>query len=492
MPYTRITGTRNGADALAYAAGTDGKGHNGNEARNECVTPVGMLPDYVEPYDVQMGRYWDKAASKNKNQVRRVVQSFSRKELDPDSPADILTANEIGQRLAREAYPDRQAVVYTQIDGKSGLIHNHIIINNVSTTDYKGCTDDQTKYWYVKEHTNRIAGEYFTLDFGEAKTKDRVTQNERARREKGKYVWKDDLKDRITASVESATDATDFVRQLRKAGVKVQVKNSKKYGKYMLYELVDTSGFKEGDKVPQNLKAKSYKLGTDYDWDTVIHKIIGKPQTAAKAATQPTVERPVTRPKPPAPAQPSRQLAARPAAPAAEPIDYGVAQPESEYTYTPSTKPYSAQKPAPKRQTEKSPEKEKKARETAQKAPQAAQAAPAAQAAKMDFYDWMKKTGQSYITYTGGVADYDWDKEERLRREYAAYMQQPDKPDRPDGQAHPAEQAKAARQAAEEKTRKQAQATERRSALRRDASQLSYNNQIRSCQPGKSWDGLGY
>lgn len=137
MAYSRITGTRHGADAIDYARG-NGKGHNDKEVRNMVVSEVNMLPETVQPYEVQMKRYWNKASVKNKNQVRRVIQSFSRKELNPDKPEDIQKANEIGNEFARRAYPGHQAVVFTQIDGKSGLIHNHIIVNNVNMETLKG------------------------------------------------------------------------------------------------------------------------------------------------------------------------------------------------------------------------------------------------------------------------------------------------------------------------------------------------------------------
>ena len=61
----------------------------------------------------------------------RLVISYSRNELDPDNPADILKADEIGQKIVNKYYPNRQAVVFTQIDGKSGLVHTHILISDV-------------------------------------------------------------------------------------------------------------------------------------------------------------------------------------------------------------------------------------------------------------------------------------------------------------------------------------------------------------------------
>lgn len=165
MAYSRITGARNGAQAIQYARGY-GKGHNNKKTRNEVIGEVNMFPESVLSYEKQMQRYWNIAAAKNKNQVRRIVQSFSRKELNPDDPVDIQLANEIGQEFAQKAYPGHQAIVFTQIDGESSLIHNHVLVNNVNMKTGYGCSDDQTKFWYVKKWTNEVAGQYFELDTG--------------------------------------------------------------------------------------------------------------------------------------------------------------------------------------------------------------------------------------------------------------------------------------------------------------------------------------
>ena len=77
-----------------------------------------------------MEMYWNRARANHKIQVLRIVQSFSTKELNPQDENDILTANLIGQEFVQKYYPDRQAVVFTQIDGKSGLVHNHVIISD--------------------------------------------------------------------------------------------------------------------------------------------------------------------------------------------------------------------------------------------------------------------------------------------------------------------------------------------------------------------------
>ena len=203
MAYTRVTRTANGHGALMYAYGK-GKGHNGSDVRNDLIANVNILPGV--PAEIQMQKYWNRARANHKTQVIRVVQSFSVRELNPDEPADILTANIIGQEFVQKYYPDRQAVVFTQ--------------------------------------------------------------TERAKRALGEYVWKDDLKSRITEALNESESEEDWIKNLPAHGVNIEVHDSKKRGKYYTYELMDTDGF--GDKkIPQNLKSRSYKLGTLYDAEHV-------------------------------------------------------------------------------------------------------------------------------------------------------------------------------------------------------------------------------
>ena len=277
MPYSRVTHTAYGAEAIAYTRG-DGKGHNGAEQRNEYVMAVNMLPDAVMPFEQQMAYYWSKASSKNKNQVLRLVQSFSRKELDPDNPADGLRAAQIMYDTLQKGYPDRQAAIFVQKDGEGGYWHVHGVVCNVSMTDFKGCTDEQKSAAYLRQLTDTVCARYFDLDYGQGKDVEKQSQTERA---KEGYVWKDDLKARIMAARDAARDMQDFYRQLTLHGVEGTEKTRRKSGdKYITFELTDTAGF-DGGKVPENLKARSYKLGGDYEYSALEQHIQQQHQAAA-------------------------------------------------------------------------------------------------------------------------------------------------------------------------------------------------------------------
>lgn len=261
MAYTRVTRTHNGRGAIEYAMGK-GQGHNDNECRNEYISTVNLLPG-VDPI-VQMQKYWMTAGKNHTTQVLRIVQSFSKKEFDPESPNDILAVNILGSKFASEHYPGRQCMIFTQTDGKSGLVHNHIIINDVHMETNKGCRNQQYYWPTLKKWTDDIASKYTELDYGD-KAIDKISQTERTKREQGKYVWKDDLKERVKKSMDEAISIENFFERLKQNGIGVKTGKSKNYGLYFTYELQDLSAVPEGTRLPKRaLKSRSYKLGEDF------------------------------------------------------------------------------------------------------------------------------------------------------------------------------------------------------------------------------------
>ena len=295
--YSRITATSNGREAIAYA---EGEAHNDNEVRNLKVTPINMLP--TGNYADQMQPLWNKAAHKHKVQVRRIIISFSKKECDPGKPEDIEKANHICKAFTRKYYKDRQAVIYMQADGKGGMLHAHILVNDVSITDHKACTDEQKHYTYVKRGINEVASQYIKLDFGE-KTQAKQTQTERIKTEKAAeirerlredgvdltdeemrnllidenaYSYKDDMKQRIREAISEAASEEDFEEILKGKGIVFEKKTSKKYGEYYTYDFVECPvGVK-------NTKSRSYKMGDVYSPEA-IRNILALKQTTQEA-----------------------------------------------------------------------------------------------------------------------------------------------------------------------------------------------------------------
>lgn len=260
MAYTRITRAINGTSAIKYVL--KGLGHDGSLNRNEMVTPINMHNGIR--YEKQMNRYWRRARSNHKVQIIRIIQSFSKKEFDPNNPADILKANEIGQALVEEHYSGRQALVCTQTDGKGGCVHNHILVNDVSMVDGKGCSKHQYYQPNVVPWTDEITSRYTILDYGD-KNREKLTQAERAKRENGEYSYKDEIRERVASAMQLSACEEDFFQKLADDGVSAVKKYSKKKGEHYVYVLVDTSKIPEEAKLPNHkLHIRSYNLGTAY------------------------------------------------------------------------------------------------------------------------------------------------------------------------------------------------------------------------------------
>ena len=280
MAYTRISHTRNGRAAIQYARG-NGKGHNGNENRNVLIGCVGMLPDEVEAFESQMAADWAQASRKNKNQVRRIVASFSEQELDPHNVDSAYTALEIAQDFLAEAYPNRKSAIFVQNDGVGQKLHVHMLVSNVDSLTHRGCTDEQTKFDYVKRRFNAAAARHITLDCGK-KAEEKLTQNERRMREENEeaaetgsaaanYIWKDDLRERIRIAMQNATSEDDFLDALEDEGVVGRYGNSRRFGEYVSYELVDVPPQMADDG--RKYKARSYTLGDAYGVETLREKL---------------------------------------------------------------------------------------------------------------------------------------------------------------------------------------------------------------------------
>lgn len=339
MPYSHVTRTAFGADAIRYARG-NGKGHNGAEVRNEYTAGVNMLPDSVVPFEKQMQPIWDKARALHTTQVDRFIVSFHRDELDPSKPEDRLKGLNICCEIARRNAPDNQSAVFLQIDGKGGLIHGHIVTNDGNISDGKGINPQAYAHWHFQKIVDEVCHQYFdekqtelapekvnqavrgarikneqikaanAQEIQQAKDEGRAVDTSKIKQEK--YIWQDDLRGRIKDAAQAAKDEADFAQRLRLSGVELvphEAKDgtvtylhpaTKKQPEHYTYELTDVTGF--DGKVPKNLKSKSYKLGANYQPEHVaeLFKSQAQPQAViqATAAPQQPVQTPDTVPMP--------------------------------------------------------------------------------------------------------------------------------------------------------------------------------------------------
>ena len=249
MPYTMITHTRWGRQALDYLrGGKNNVGHHGNKNRNELVFGIGMINDSIVPFSTQMMEDWERASAKNKNQIRRLMASFAVDELDPEDPESVFVAAQIAEDFCQTYYPGHKVGVFIQKDGEGGKLHVHMAVCNTNYITGYGCTDEQTYAWWVAKNFDKTAQKYIELSTDIGLTEKRV-QNPYIRklRKEGKYVWRDDLADRVMEVLEEGeiTSLEDFETKLLDAGVGATFHETKKGKQYYTYELLDYSKFEE-------------------------------------------------------------------------------------------------------------------------------------------------------------------------------------------------------------------------------------------------------
>lgn len=262
MPYTTVSRVENGRSLLDYIL--QEKGHNGNAVRNMMKTSVAMNDN--EDYGTQMNRYWRRARSNHKVQIIHIIQSFSPKEFSRDKPEDVLKVNVIGQELVSEHYKGRQALICTQADGKGECLHNHILINDVSMINSKGCDNEEYHHKNVSEWSDKIVANYI-IPIEAEEPDEKLTRTEILKRENEKYVYKDDIRKRVEKTMENVSSEKEFLEKLFDNGVvaKKKKRGTKDKEEYYLYELLDLSEVPEGTRLPKyNLTIKSYNLGAAY------------------------------------------------------------------------------------------------------------------------------------------------------------------------------------------------------------------------------------
>ena len=269
MSTTSTVRSKYGADAIRYAI--KGKGKSSDKKRNIYVTSKYMSSRIS--YSKQMAQDWKRGRSNQTCQALRITQSFSKKELNPKNPKDILKANFIGQAFVSEHYPDRKALICTQIDGKNGCIHNHIIVCAVSMRYHIGLTKEQCNNKCVAEWTREITSRYTDVDYGSGNHYDNISAAENALLIKDGYSYKNDIRQRVASVMNEAVSEEDFFNKLAANGVSVAkrtkakeyTERSKTRNDYYLYELTDISNFPKARKLPDyKLAIRSYKLGTAY------------------------------------------------------------------------------------------------------------------------------------------------------------------------------------------------------------------------------------
>lgn len=249
-----MTRIKQGKAGLNYLLNESG--HNGNEKRNQYLSGVNLV-DGVS-YFKQFQYYWDKADDRHEVQVRHIILSFSDRELDPKNQGHIKFAHQNFTEYISENFPNRQAIIGTQVDGKTGLVHCHAMVSDCDMIDTSGFSEEQRTFGFLKRTCNqffeerglkRDAGrnkdvqsyslferiyEDKVADYNEKKSelleqmeaataaKDAAkieAINKQIDKLKEPYNYKEHLSQRIQEAKEAATDYDEFVSKLEEKGV---------------------------------------------------------------------------------------------------------------------------------------------------------------------------------------------------------------------------------------------------------------------------------
>lgn len=252
--YTKMTRIKVGKAGLNYILNESA--HDKSGQRNQHVTGVNLV-DGVSWYK-QFQYYWDRADDAHETQVRHLICSFSDREVNPENQDEVARAHELFTEYVQEYYPNRQVVIATQIDGKSGLAHCHAMVNDCDMIDSRGCSEQQRYYkFYMQTCDEFMQSRGIILDRGRnhdvtsRKTYEQIYEircneilDERAElsdklmaaRQRGDtagaaklqqeldavkdpYIWKEHLRQRIQEAKEASKAYDDFTEKLDSLGV---------------------------------------------------------------------------------------------------------------------------------------------------------------------------------------------------------------------------------------------------------------------------------
>lgn len=217
-------------------------------------------------------------------QAYHLIQSIAKDGpggLDPNNPDDIEKAHEAGIALAADRAGDhRYAAVWTQIDGTTGCIHNHIVIDSIDRSTGRSFDSSLVKHSELVGAHDRVLADlgYQQLNEyaprGVSKGAEKVEKSEE--RGLAKHaLWEANgregdepfsvgvLKHRIreTLAEESFTDLESFSEAARENGVDVQQR-----GKGITYAMLRHSGEdEEWRPIASSDVRRSSKLGRDFE-----------------------------------------------------------------------------------------------------------------------------------------------------------------------------------------------------------------------------------
>ena len=222
--------------------------------------------------------------TEQKNQVKRIVQSFSHNEADPLNPADWEKANKLGVEFAKKAYPNYQCAVFTQIDNENHLIHNHIIVDKVNLkTGYK--LKEPRRIDDYRKINDELAKEY-GMEVIPPK-RERTLNAENQKKKPGRKAFVSYVKETVDSLMMSdeITSKTDFIKALDEANITYTDKNK-------MNRFVSKT---EKSKSGKAFVVRGKTLGTDYEKEAINHELDSRERDSKIETREPKFERTIER-----------------------------------------------------------------------------------------------------------------------------------------------------------------------------------------------------
>ncbi|MCP1103714.1 hypothetical protein M2454_002609 [Aequitasia blattaphilus] len=193
----------------------------------------------AETADIEFAWTRRHSIDKGINLGRHLIQAFEPGEVTPEQ------AHEIGMQLAKEVLGGKyEFALTTHID--KGHVHNHLIFNAVSFTDYKHYHSNKRSYHYIRRVSDRLCKEHGLSVIVPGQTK-------------GKSYA--EHKSAIDQLIPISSDFEELLLRLQHEGYEI------KRGKYI-------SCRASGQERFTRLKT----LGVDYTEETIISRIAGSPR----------------------------------------------------------------------------------------------------------------------------------------------------------------------------------------------------------------------
>ena len=203
----------------------------------------------AETADIEFSWTRRHAIDKGTHLGRHLIQAFEPGEVTPEE------AHEIGMQLAKEILGGKyEFVLTTHID--KNHIHNHLIFNAVSFTDYKHYQSNKRSYHYIRRTSDRICKEHGLSVIIPGKDKGKSYIEHQAAQAGTSY--KAALKKAIDRLIPGSADFEDLLLRLQREGYEI------KRGKYV------------SCRAPgQERLTRMKTLGVDYTEEIIASRIAG-------------------------------------------------------------------------------------------------------------------------------------------------------------------------------------------------------------------------